>query len=96
MSGINDGGSAFVGDGWAVDGVQERKGGGLTVRDWFAGQALKGMQANQQLMSSLAAKYGRDYLLFSELSDAAYRMADAMMAERAKAEEQPCTTAPKS
>ena len=85
---LKDGGPAFLGDGWAIDGMQVIRGGGLTVRDWFAGQALAGMQANQQLMSSLAAKYGRDDLLFSELSDAAYRMAEAMLTERAKPGEQ--------
>jgi hypothetical protein len=80
----NDDGPAFVGEGWAIDDMRVVQGGGLTVRDWFAGQALAGMQANQQLMSSLAAKCGRDDALFSELSDAAYGMADAMLAERAK------------
>ena len=77
MSGINDGGPAFVGDAWAVDGVQERKGGGLTVRDWFAGQALIAIGASDVRSEAPSAP--------EAWAGNAYALADAMLAERAKA-----------
>jgi hypothetical protein len=45
---------------------------GMTLRDYFAGQALAGMLAHQGECDSQAA--------------ACYRIADAMLAERAKRE----------
>ncbi len=47
---------------------------GMTLRDWFAGQALAGMMACPTISG--------DYLLLAEHS---YAAADAMLAERAKA-----------
>lgn len=47
---------------------------GMTLRDWFAGQALAGI---------LAADPQRD-LLRAPLSDEAYKVADAMLERRAR------------
>ena len=44
---------------------------GLTIRDWFAGQALIALSA-------------KEYDLFSHLAIDAYKVADAMLAERTK------------
>ena len=47
---------------------------GMTLRDWFAGQALSGMTAN----SAVAPASSEDW------AHGAYELADAMIAERAK------------
>ena len=49
----------------------EREYFGLTLRDWFAGQALAGMMANPEMRGG-AKVYSAD----------AYETADAMLAER--------------
>jgi hypothetical protein len=49
---------------------------GMSLRDWFAGQALVGIATNRT-----ARPYEQD-------AEQAYRYADAMLAERAKAEGQ--------
>jgi hypothetical protein len=60
----NDGGQAFP-----------RSSGlpGMSLRDWFAGQALTGFAAN-----TVDDKYT------AQLAKSAYAIADAMLAERAK------------
>lgn len=50
---------------------------GLTIRDWFAGQALNGMLAD--VPSSM---YGLDW--DKNVVHASYKMADLMLAERTK------------
>lgn len=71
-SNINDGGFAFplhVADG--SDGFWSN---GMSLRDWFAGQALAGLLAR-----------GVDAgIPWGVLAEGAYRIADAMLAERAK------------
>ena len=72
----DDGGPAFplavpVGDGL---GIQH----GMSLRDWFAGQALAGMLASDQVGESQWAD-NKDYA-----ASFAYKMADAMLQERAK------------
>jgi len=69
MSKINDGGPAFpmaTVDGW----VQT----GMTLRDWFAGQALAGFCANTNIYGLPSAGIAR----------IAYSHADAMIAEGSK------------
>lgn len=46
---------------------------GMTLRDWFAGQALAGMMAS-----------GSTGLGYPRMADDAYEVADAMLAERSK------------
>lgn len=48
----------------------------VSLRDWFAGQALAGMFANQSY----------DEVMPVDMALQAYGAADAMLAERAKAE----------
>ena len=60
---------------------------GKTLRDWFAGQALSGMQCNwdkiaEYLRQNGFASNGADVAQF--ISSSAYTQADAMLAERNK------------
>lgn len=53
---------------------------GMTLRDWFAGQALAGMLPNEDMpWSSDHAE-----IEASTIANAAYELADAMLAERSK------------
>jgi hypothetical protein len=80
----NDGGPAFpqpcTEGGYAANSPYNIAGGGMTLRDWFAGVALQG------LLSGGAAR--RDNKLvdadgnFARLENAAYGFADAMLAAR--------------
>lgn len=56
------GGYAFPGDATVMR-------GGMTMRDWFAGQALAGLASD-------------DELTVEKMASIAYRAADAMIAER--------------
>jgi hypothetical protein len=76
MSEKQDGGPAFPNPpntkNWdAVHGVYTQH-GGMTLRDWFAGQALAGMCANAD----------ESYRPYEELAKRAYLQADAMIAAR--------------
>lgn len=50
-------------------------GHGMTLRDWFAGQALQGFLANPNATQDWIAKFA---------ASSAYAMADAMLVERNK------------
>ena len=69
---LNDGGQAFPCDGGTV------RTDGMTVRDYFAAKAIQG----------LCADYGRTTCMEEGIHDnlamIAYRIADAMLRERAK------------
>lgn len=67
------GGRAFPWNATAPDGTPF-SGGGMNLRDWFAGQALSGMTANEAWNDSTTF----------ETAQVAYAYADAMIAERAK------------
>lgn len=84
MSKINDGGPAFPGlvetgklqigdDEFAhpVFGAQ----GGMSLRDWFAGQALAGLCSSPSMRQIWDA---------TDMAMQSYQFADAMLAERAK------------
>jgi len=56
---------------------------GMTLRDWFAGQALAGMWSNNDhlcIVKENASKAGHSF--DERLSQNAYAIADAMIAER--------------
>ncbi len=50
--------------------------GGMTLRDWFAGQALSGLTANARYSGPTA----------KDVESLAYEIADAMIEEKAKRE----------
>jgi len=70
----NDGGPAFPFDETQV----MPQNTGLSIRDWFAGQALGGDLAGQ----SPEAKALWGEIQFAQSASAYYRMADAMLKER--------------
>lgn len=76
MSAINDGGPAFPGANPAYDGNWDKRMtvGGMTLRDYFAGQALAGI-----LMNYTTQKFGASE---KTVGEAAYQYADAMLAAR--------------
>jgi hypothetical protein len=74
MSTINDGGPAFpVPDSHHANGQVQYGANGMTLRDWFAGQALQGL---------LACGEAHDEHTDSVTAGAAYKMADAMLKAR--------------
>lgn len=82
MSAKDDGGPAFPCE---VDGMSIFSGqattilhGGMTLRDWFAGQALAGFSANPSACENWTDQ---------RVAEASYRAADAMLAERRQVEE---------
>lgn len=66
----NDGGPAFP--------LQDESFGGMSLRDYFAAAALQGW------MASYPSDQTCDGILGNDNAALAYRMADAMLAERAK------------
>jgi len=73
MSDVNDGGPAFpFGQISEITGqpINGYFAPGMTLRDWFAGQALAGMLANPHTWTE------------EDLEGAAYRYADAMLRAR--------------
>jgi hypothetical protein len=54
---------------------------GMDLRDWLAGQALAGLTANSGYISSTTWESAPNLVIASR----AYSLADAMLAERAKA-----------
>lgn len=74
MNKINDGGQAFPRLDAITNTGAARSTPGMTLRDWFAGQALTGMLSSET----------DDSTYYVELAaDRAYRFADAMLAARA-------------
>ncbi len=61
---------------------------GMTLRDWFAGQALAGLLAGD---ASFTVDAGTSAPLsaWTDYAEASYLHADAMLAERAKNEQEP-------
>jgi hypothetical protein len=57
---------------------------GMTLRDYFAGQALLGMNANPELMEIVTAGSILDGSTFERLGQKAYEQADAMLEEKVK------------
>lgn len=81
----DDGGSAFPGFQPSEGSSFVYADGGMTLRDWFAGQALSGIcsdERNMSAMTRVAEAEGLD--LTQYVSSSAYEMADAMLAERSK------------
>lgn len=74
---MKNGGHAFPRDiGW--NGAQKPQ-KGMTLRDYFAGQALVGLLAGERAAGSY-----HERMVDSDTAERAYEFADAMIAERAK------------
>lgn len=81
-----DGGPAFPMPGGPKDGYgnpTNRPQSGMSLRDWFAGQALSGPLASIFPVYMPDMKDGGDYSI-EQVAAVAYRIADAMIAERGK------------
>lgn len=59
---------------------------GMSLRDWFAGQALAGIMANPERWRDIQRRYDKGKMAFDDASDSnavkAYNIADAMLAAR--------------
>lgn len=83
----NDGGPAFPRTAGPKDGYGNPTNpsqSGMSLRDWFAGQALMGQNASPELMVVVTAGDIKDGSAFQRQAKAAYAQADAMIAERNK------------
>lgn len=84
MSNIDDGGPAFpqpqiIAPNGAIDFPWNGYGmGGISARDWFAGQALQGMLVSTEWR----ANFGFDKHAMNSAVEVAYRIADAMLSAR--------------
>ena len=74
MTDMSTGGSAFPGPSFTRSGMANGHSMGMTLRDWFAGQAL-----GQTIQNVTAPEGDWSYL---EAARCAYAMADAMIAAR--------------
>ena len=82
MSNQNNGGSAFPQHGWTKDPEvleRMRNQGGMTLRDWFAGQVLQGMAASSLFAEGI--QDGRPSCT-NPIAESAYAIADAMLKAR--------------
>lgn len=69
------GGPAFPFNYVDADGLTQEAHPGMTLRDWFAGQALAGYMGH---------RWNRTEKLADDAAEEAYRLADAMLREREK------------
>lgn len=91
MSNINDGGPAFpiAGEQWDQDGMEYRPiiEPGMSLRDWFAGQALPCIDPANVKDYELRRLFGemKNNVTGPEIAAAmAYEVADAMLARRSR------------
>jgi hypothetical protein len=81
MSAVKDGGAAFPGPSFTQSGLTNGHAMGMTLRDWFAGQALAGIiQVTSAGLHQPSKKHGCRVVEAIALD--AYEMADAMIAAR--------------
>lgn len=83
MSVKDDVGPAFPHDEKNGDGSHYHSHMGMTLRDWFAGQALVAIVGNNQLLNDLE-KAMPEARMNDMISKASYMLSDAMLAERSK------------
>ena len=85
---INDGGPAFprpmsVGP----DGLWQLANDGMSQRDWHAGLAMQGFVSNHENIRAMRAAAEQEGITIQAMvARTAYEMADAMLAERGRAE----------
>lgn len=58
----------------SIPGLGDNGAGGISLRDWFAGQAVHGV----------LGRASSEPLSWADISEASYRISDSMLAERAK------------
>lgn len=79
MNEIQTGGSAFplpaINNDGRIDYADDTGRGGMTLLDYFAAKALNGL---------LSQTDPSDYQMYPKIAGVAYRLADAMLAERNK------------
>ncbi len=73
---MKDGGPAFPHDFRSFYGVSTLPADGMTLRDWFAGQALSAWQG--------CLPHPSEARLLASVAESLYAFADAMLAEREK------------
>jgi hypothetical protein len=90
---IDDGGPAFphiattrlaTTPGGEIEVRHTDSGSGMSLRDWFAGQALAGMLSDEMLAETTRQGKAHGIQPESLIAVLAYKTADAMLAERAK------------
>ena len=74
MTQPNDGGPAFPSDRFGE--------AGMTLRDWFAGQALAGVGASGLEHSYIWQRFSDDVPSPNGIAELCYMMADAMLKEK--------------
>ena len=72
MTDIDNGGQAFPGPAFTRTGHPKGHDMGMTLRDWFAGQALAGKMSIDSI----------EYLTPQDIAERCYRQSDAMLAAR--------------
>lgn len=85
---MNTGGKAFPQHGWSKDPEVLRRmkdQGGMTLLDWYAGQALAGLLSSPNLLSALIDESETDETP-KPIAIKSYEMAEAMLAEKARRE----------
>lgn len=78
MTKTNDGGPAFPTPEFTAGDICQPPRSGMTLRDWFAGQAIP-VAAQWEQMSPT---YGESVGSYRGIAERAYYIADAMLAER--------------
>lgn len=73
----NDGGQAFPSVLYSHERAENWSTDGMSLRDWFAGRVLPQIWADDRC-------HDEEAMTLDEMAHEAYRMADAMLAERAK------------
>ena len=86
----NTGGPAFPRDASTANslGIATMATDGMTLRDWFAGQALSAVIQNQMALTNALREVDRNFMWSSSFaSKVAYGYADAMLKERERTHE---------
>lgn len=83
-----DGGQAFPGKRLITTGVtcgtREINEQGMSLRDYFAGQAMSGLSGNDKILEAMAKSTDSFSICARANAIMAYELSDAMLAERAK------------
>lgn len=77
---IQDGGPAYPGPAFSQSGYQNGHSMGMSLRDWFAGQAMRVVAYDLAAIGVVAKQLGKRES--DVIAAAAYQLADAMLAAR--------------